>query len=119
MDKLYLAGQNLGRVYKLRSGCVYVIYSCFCEAKQLSLKLKTRPKQLLGSHPLDITLPVPTIAIFPHQVSYPVLAGTYACTYGEKAYGTGLGLFYSCTDIPIYPSRPTCLHQLPQPMCWL
>ncbi len=46
--------------------------------------MKTQPKQLLGSHPLDIALPVPTIAIFPHQVSYTVLAGTYACTYGKR-----------------------------------
>ncbi len=37
--------------------CVYFINLCFCLAKQPSLKLKTRPKQLLGSLPLDITLP--------------------------------------------------------------
>jgi hypothetical protein len=46
IDNLELTGQHLDRVYNFRSGCVY---SCFCEAKQPSLKLKTRPKQLLGS----------------------------------------------------------------------
>jgi hypothetical protein len=57
MDKLYLTGQNLGRVYKFRRGCVYVVYSFFIWAKQPNLKLKTRPKQLLGYLPLDIALP--------------------------------------------------------------
>jgi hypothetical protein len=29
-DKLWLTGQNPGQVYKLRSGCVLVIYLSFC-----------------------------------------------------------------------------------------
>ncbi len=53
----------MGRVYNFRSVCVYVVYSCICYAKQLSLKLKTRPKQLLGSLPLDIALPVLAFAL--------------------------------------------------------
>ncbi len=57
MDKLQLAGQNLGRVFNSRSGCVCDMQlSCF-ETKLPNLMLKTRPKQLLGSLPLDIALP--------------------------------------------------------------
>jgi hypothetical protein len=57
MDKLQLTGQNLGRVFNFKSGCVCAMQlSCF-ETKLPNLMLKTRPKQLLGSLPLDITLP--------------------------------------------------------------
>jgi hypothetical protein len=28
IDKLELTGQNLGQVYKFRSGCVYILFSC-------------------------------------------------------------------------------------------
>jgi hypothetical protein len=57
MDKLWLTGQNLGEVFNPRLGC-----SCKCRAiayftKQTSLKLKTWPKQLLGSLPLAFALP--------------------------------------------------------------
>jgi hypothetical protein len=57
MDKLQLTGQNLGRVFNSRSGCVCAMHlSCF-ETKLPNLMLKTRPKQLLGYLPLDIVLP--------------------------------------------------------------
>ncbi len=57
MDKLQLAGQNLGRVFNSRSCCVCDMQlSCF-EAKLPNLMLKTWPKQLIGSLPLDIALP--------------------------------------------------------------
>jgi len=57
MDKLQLTGRYLGRVFNTRSGCVCAMQlNCF-ETKLSSLMLKTRPKQLLGSLPLDIALP--------------------------------------------------------------
>jgi hypothetical protein len=55
MDKLQLTGRNLGRVFNSRSGRVQLHLS---ETEQPNLKLKTRPKQLLGSLPLDIAVPV-------------------------------------------------------------
>jgi len=45
-DKLQLRGQNLGRVFNSRSGCLCAAHLCSYEAKQPRLKLKTRPKQL-------------------------------------------------------------------------
>jgi hypothetical protein len=55
MDKLQPTGQNMGRVFNTRSGRVYTCTLMFL--LNPNLKLKTRPKQLLGSFPLDITLP--------------------------------------------------------------
>jgi hypothetical protein len=54
MDKLKLTGQNLGRVCnsKLEHAIVYASIT-----KWPNLKLKTRPKQLLGSLPLAFALP--------------------------------------------------------------
>jgi hypothetical protein len=57
MDKLQLAGQNLGRVFNSRSGCMCARHLFCYEAKQPNLKLKTRPKQLLGSLPIGFALP--------------------------------------------------------------
>jgi hypothetical protein len=57
MDKLQLTGQNLGRVFKFRRGCIHVIQLYYFETKLPKLKLKTRPKQLLGSLLVDIMLP--------------------------------------------------------------
>ncbi len=57
MGKLQLIGRNLGRVFNSRSGCMCSIHLCCYEAKQHSLKLKTRPKQLLGSILLAFVLP--------------------------------------------------------------
>jgi hypothetical protein len=62
MDKLQLTGQNLGRVFNSRSGRVHALQFHFSEMKQPNLKLKTRPKQLLGSLPLVI--PLPALACF-------------------------------------------------------
>ncbi len=47
MDKLQLAGWNLGRVFN----------SSWYQPKHPNLKLKTRPKQLLGSLPIPLALP--------------------------------------------------------------
>jgi len=55
MVKLKLTGQNLGRVFNFRNGHV-VHFLCY-GVKLPNLKLKTQPKQLLGSLPLDISLP--------------------------------------------------------------
>ncbi len=57
MDKLQLTGQNLGRVFNFRNGRVHAVHLLCCGVKLPNLKLKTRPKQLLGSLPLDIALP--------------------------------------------------------------
>jgi hypothetical protein len=58
MDKLQLTGQNLGRVFNSRSDCMSGMHLYCYEAKQLNLKLKTQPKQLLGSLPIVFALPV-------------------------------------------------------------
>jgi hypothetical protein len=57
MDKLQLTGQNLGRVFNLRLGHLCAEHFWCYQVKLPNLKLKTRPKQLLGSPPLDIALP--------------------------------------------------------------
>ncbi len=57
MDSLQLKGQNLGRVFNSRSGCMHATHLFGYEAKLPNLKLKTRPKQFLGSLLLDIALP--------------------------------------------------------------
>ena len=57
MDKLQLSGQNLGRVFNFSNGCVHATQLYFFETKLPSLKLKTRPEQLLCSLPLVIALP--------------------------------------------------------------
>ncbi len=71
MDKLQLTGQNLGRVFNSRMGCMCGVPFCCYEAKQTNLKLKTRPKQLLGSLPLAFALP---------GLAYLILI---ACYYGK------------------------------------
>ncbi len=60
MDKLQLTGRNLGRVFNFRNGGVHAVHLLCCGVKLPNLKLKTQPKQLLGSLPLDIALPVVT-----------------------------------------------------------
>jgi hypothetical protein len=57
MDKLQLTGQNLGQVFNFRYGRVHAVHLHCCGVKLPNLKLKTRPKQRLGSLPLDIMLP--------------------------------------------------------------
>ncbi len=57
MDKLQLTGQNLGRVFNFRSGHLHAAQFWCYRVKLLNLKLKTGPKQLLGSFPLVIALP--------------------------------------------------------------
>ncbi len=54
MDKLQLTGQNLGRAFNFRSGHFHVAHSWCHQLKLPSLKLRTRPEQLLGSLLLDI-----------------------------------------------------------------
>ncbi len=57
MDKLYLTGRALGRVFNFRSGSMYTMHLLPSVAIQPNLELKTRPKQLLGYLPLGIALP--------------------------------------------------------------
>ena len=75
MDKLQLTGQILGRVFYSRNGCIYTVDLCWYEAKLSNLKVKTRPKQLLGSLPIDIALPgcMKAIPIFMYAELYCLL----------------------------------------------
>ncbi len=66
MDKLQSAGQSLGRVFNSKSGCMCAGHLFCYKPKQLNLKLKTWPKQLLGSLPIAYALP--TMCLFP-QIS--------------------------------------------------
>jgi hypothetical protein len=57
MDKLKLTGRNLGEFSTLEdTACMVCIYMQHLPI-QPNLESKTRPKQLLGSLPLDIALP--------------------------------------------------------------
>ncbi len=57
MDKLQLTGLNTIRVFYFRYGRVRAVHFLCLGVKLPNLKLKTRPKQVLGSLPLDIALP--------------------------------------------------------------
>jgi hypothetical protein len=57
MDKLQLTGQNLGQVFNFKNGRVNAMHFLCRRLKLPNLKLKARPKQLLGSLLLDIALP--------------------------------------------------------------
>jgi hypothetical protein len=57
MDKLKLTGQNLGRVFHSGPGHACIGHDIVETTKQPNLKLKTRPKQLLGSLPLAFAPP--------------------------------------------------------------
>jgi hypothetical protein len=63
MDKLHLTGQNLGRVFNFRNGRVLAVHLLCCGVKLPNLKLKTWPKQLLGSLLLDIALPAGGVTV--------------------------------------------------------
>jgi hypothetical protein len=52
MDKLKLTGRNMGRVFNSRLGRACIGHAIVHITKQPYLKLKTRPKQLLGFLPL-------------------------------------------------------------------
>jgi hypothetical protein len=56
VDKILLIGLKMGRVFKSRSGCMYVMRLLCNIAKLSNFKLKTRPKQLLGYLPLAFVL---------------------------------------------------------------
>ncbi len=56
MNTLQLTGQNLGRVFNYRNGREHAIHFLCYGVKLPNLKLKTRPKQLLGYLPLDVIM---------------------------------------------------------------
>jgi len=58
MDKPQLTGQNLGQVFNFEFDHLHAENIWCYQAKLPNLKLKTRPKQLLGSLPLVIALTV-------------------------------------------------------------
>jgi hypothetical protein len=57
MDKLQQTGRNQGRVFDFRFGHLQAEHLWCYQVKLPNLKLKTRPKQLLGFLPLVIVLP--------------------------------------------------------------
>ncbi len=65
MVKLQLTGRHLGQVFNFRSGHLHAEHFWRYQVKLSNLKLKTCPKQLLGSLveslPLVIVLPVWTV----------------------------------------------------------
>jgi len=68
MDKLKLRGPNLGRVFNSKLGRAFVYAICYIAyiTKWPYLKLKTQPKQLLGSLPLAFVLPAVDKALISH-----------------------------------------------------
>jgi hypothetical protein len=64
MEKLKLAGQNLGPVFNFRGGRVHAVHLLCYKVKLPNLKLKTWTKQLLGSRPFDIVLAAYTFLSF-------------------------------------------------------
>jgi hypothetical protein len=56
MNKLELAGQNLGWVFNCRLGRVFAPKNNFHNRKQPNLKKKTQPRQLIGYLQLVFTL---------------------------------------------------------------
>jgi hypothetical protein len=61
MDKLQLAGLQIGRVFNFRSGHLHAAHLWCFQVKLPNLRLKTWPKQLLGYLLLDIALPEYTL----------------------------------------------------------
>ncbi len=57
MDQLQLPVQILDQEFNFENGCEYAVHFLCYEVKLPNLKLKTWPKQLLGSLPIDIVLP--------------------------------------------------------------
>ncbi len=57
MDKHKLTGQTQGRVFNSKRVCMHAMHLLNSVAIRPNLELKTRPKQLLGSFPLDNVLP--------------------------------------------------------------
>jgi hypothetical protein len=56
MDKFHLTGQNQSRFFNFRNGHEHATHFLCNGLKLPDFKLKTRPKKLFGSLPLDITL---------------------------------------------------------------
>ncbi len=108
MDKLHLTGQNLGRVFNSRIGHVYAKHSCCYWARLPALKLKTRPKQLLGSLPLDLELSYMNLSIL--SVS---ICGhhCYFCNksthYVQYAYLTQFNVCSQC--VRVVPAVSVCV----------
>jgi hypothetical protein len=64
MDRLQLTGQNMGRVFYFRYGRVRAVHFLCLGVKLPNLKMKTQPKQVLGSLLLDIALPYLRLGVF-------------------------------------------------------
>jgi len=57
VDTLLMAGPNSSRVFNPRRGCKCPVHFLRSVPKRPSLELKTRAGQLVGSLPLDVSLP--------------------------------------------------------------
>jgi hypothetical protein len=81
MDKLKLTGRNLARVFKSRLCRACKGHAIEHKTKRPNLKLKTRPKQLLGSLPSAFALPALFLSCLG---SYPLFRGPYHKTYYSR-----------------------------------
>jgi hypothetical protein len=78
MDKLKLTGRNLGRVFHSRLCHTCIGHAIVHITKQPNLKLKTRPKQLLGSLPLAFALPA---RVYSLSLSHSILLSIHIYIY--------------------------------------
>jgi len=93
MDNLKSTGQNLGRVFNSRSGCMCAMHLICYESKQPNLKLKTLPKQLLGSLPRAFALPAYCLSDARHNIRVNYLFDLGEANFGDGQRSTsGLGL---------------------------
>jgi hypothetical protein len=79
MDRLQLTGQNLGRVFYFRYGRVRAVHFLCLGVKLPNLKMKTQPKQVLGSLLLDIALPLFKVRSFQAEFTTLYLPRTFVC----------------------------------------
>jgi hypothetical protein len=87
MDKLQQTGWTLGRVFNFRSGHLHAAYLWCFWVKWHNLNLKTRPKQCIGSLPLDNALPVKSIFGVPAIVSFFQIEPFICSKSGTFRYG--------------------------------
>jgi hypothetical protein len=69
-EQTCLTGQNLSQVFNYRRVRIHSVHLIFSEAKRSNLKLKTRPRQLLGPLPLDSMLPTLPKYAYPQHIQF-------------------------------------------------
>jgi len=105
MDKIH---QNLGRVFNSSIGRVYAKHSCCYWARLPALKLKTRPKQLLGSLPLDLELSYMNLSIlFVSKCGHHSYFCNKSTHYVQYAYLTQFNVCSQC--VRVVPAVSVCV----------